>query len=107
MTSINCDILPPFESLPSDIQKLFGDKNGYVFVTIMPLVQAMGKPGGLTRKGFEYNVDLRRISRKLAGNVPEENRRQAWSYTRHLIRRFHHLCKEHIGYQEDDEWEVI
>jgi hypothetical protein len=88
MTNIKCDILPPFESLPSDIQKLLGDGDGYDFLTVMPLVQAMDKPGGLTRKGFEHNVDIRRISRKLAGTLPEEERRQAWSYTRHLIRQF-------------------
>ena len=55
----------------------------------------MDKPGGLTCKGFEYNVDLRRITRKMVGAVPEEDRRQAWSYTRHLLRRFRRLCKEH------------
>ena len=38
--------------------------------------------------------------------MPEKDRKQAWSYTRHLIRKFRHLCKEHIGEQADDEWEV-
>jgi hypothetical protein len=106
MTNVYCDLLPPFESLPPDIQELLGDHNGYDFFRVMPLVRAMDKPGGLTRKGFEYNVDLRRITRKMVGAVPEEERRQAWSYTRHLIRNFHRLCKDHIGEQAYDEWEV-
>lgn len=106
MTNVYCDLLPPFKSLPPDIQELLGDHNGYDFFRVMPLVEAMDKPGGLTCKGFEYNVDLRRITRKMVGAVPEEDRRQAWSYTRHLLRRFRRLCKEHIGEQADDEWEV-
>jgi hypothetical protein len=106
MINVYCDLLPPFESLPPDIQELLGDYDGYDFFRVMPLVQAMDKPGGLTRKGFEYNVDLRRITRKMVGDVPEEERRPAWRYTRHLIRKFHRLCKEHLGEQADDEWQV-
>ena len=69
MTNVYCDLLPPFESLPPDIQELLGDHDGYDFFRVMPLVEAMDKPGGLTRKGFEYNVDLRRITRKMVGDV--------------------------------------
>ena len=106
MTNVYCGLHPPFESLPPDIQELLGDYEGYDFFQVMPLVEATDKPGGLTRKGFEYNVDLRRITRKLAGELPEKGRKEIWCYTRHLIRKFHHLCKEHIGEQADDEWEV-
>ena len=106
MTNVYCGLLPPFKSLPPDIQELLGDRDGYDFFRVMPLVEAMNKPGGLTRKGFEYNVDLRRITRKFAGEVPEEDCKKTWCYTRHLIRKFHHLCKEYIGEQADDEWEV-
>ena len=31
MTNVYCDLLPPFESLPPDIQELLGDHNGYDF----------------------------------------------------------------------------
>jgi hypothetical protein len=40
--------------LPPDIQELLGDHDGYDFFRVMPLVEAMDKPGGLTRQGFEY-----------------------------------------------------
>ena len=81
MTNVYCDLLPPFESLPPDIQELLGDHDEYDFFQVMPLVEAMDKPGGLTRRGFQYNVDLGRITRKMVGAVPEEQRKQAWSYT--------------------------
>jgi hypothetical protein len=52
MTNGYCDLLPPSESLPPDIQELLGDHDGYDFFRVMPLIVAMDKPGGLTRKGF-------------------------------------------------------
>jgi hypothetical protein len=104
LADIYIDILPPFRSLPPNIQKLLGDETGsYAYELVMPLVVAMDKPKGLSRKGFEHNCNLRRFTRKLAGEVPEEDRKRVWSETRHSIRQFHHLCKAHLNAEDGDE----
>jgi hypothetical protein len=111
-------LLPPFETLPADMQKLFSDGKkrhpDYARARVLPFAMALEEEGAETREGYERiiglyghgfhcfyrraTVDLmQRVAKDLAGvtriaDVTREQRKEALKITRRHIRRLRHLA---------------
>lgn len=118
-------LLPPFESLPSDMQEILGLKTGgYSASMVLPFAMALTEPfldiGPAEERRNRFSKVLgaydhgypsfyRRMvttwmhknAKKLAGvdkieQVPKEMRKEAWRITRKQIRHLYHLSQEQV-----------
>jgi hypothetical protein len=98
--------LPPFASLPEELQTLFGDanKNDYQHIVATQLLLAFDEEGSDTRDGFESILGMRGHSRgkyralyralveQEAGDIHNDLlRKQALKKVRKAMRHFFHI----------------
>lgn len=109
-------LLPPFASLPKELQDIFGNGNGdYSRAVSLPFAMALTEPTVHDRNSYEQVIGLyshgypsfyRRktvevmqdIAKEMVGvthndEVSEGQRKEAWRITRRAIRQLYHLSK--------------
>src|SRR6185437_14161340 len=117
-------LLPPFSTLPPDMQELFGNGKkrtpDYARARVMPFAMAFTEPDASTREGYERvlglhdhgypsfyrrkTIDLmQHIAKKNTGArafgaVTKDQRKEAWKVTRSYIRRLRYLAITGTGY---------